>query len=69
MLITQKIKLAVAYKKMSQSALARAINMTPQNFNGKMKRDTFTQAELEQIATALGCTYVSVFEFPDGVKF
>lgn len=66
--IKQKIDMAIAYKSMSQAALARSIGMTPSNFNQKYKRETFTQEELEQIAAALGAVYVFGFEFPDGTK-
>ena len=68
MTIKQKIDMAIAYKGMSQAALARAIGMTPSNFNQKYKRETFTQEELEAIASALGGVYVFGFEFPDGTK-
>ena len=68
MTIKQKIDMAIAYKGMSQAALARAIGMTPSNFNQKYKRETFTQEELEAIAAALGGVYVFGFEFPDGTK-
>lgn len=68
MTIAQKINMAIAYKGISQAALARAIGMTPSNFNQKFKRETFTQEELEQIAEALGGVYVFGFEFPDGTK-
>ena len=68
MTIAQKINMALAYKGVSQAALARAINMTPSNFNQKFKRATFTQDELEQIAAALGAIYSFGFEFPDGTK-
>lgn len=68
MTISQKINMAIAYKGISQAALARAIGMTPSNFNQKFKRETFTQEELEQIAAALGGSYVFGFEFPDGTK-
>lgn len=60
--------MALAYKGISQAALARTIGMTPSNFNQKYKRETFTQTELEAIAGALGCKYVEYFEFPDGTK-
>ena len=66
--ISQKINMAIAYKGISQAALARAIGMTPSNFNQKYKRETFTQEELEAIAKALGGVYVFGFEFPDGTK-
>jgi ribosome-binding protein aMBF1 (putative translation factor) len=64
----QQIKMAIAYKGRSQADLARSINMTPSNFNQKIKRDTFTREELEKIATALGGSYSAYFEFPDGIK-
>jgi DNA-binding XRE family transcriptional regulator len=68
MTIEQKIKMATAYKGISQAALARAIGMTPSNFNQKIKRETFTKDELETIAIAMGAVYTAVFEFPDGTK-
>jgi len=66
MTMEKKINMATAYKGISQASLARAIGMTPSNFNQKIKRDTFSANELEDIATALGATYIAVFEFPDG---
>lgn len=68
MTISQKIALALAYKGMSQAALARAIGMTPSNFNQKYKRKTFTQEELESIAAAFGGEYFFGFKFPDGTN-
>ena len=41
--MAQKINMAVAYKGMSQAALARALSMTPSNFNQKLKRDVLTR--------------------------
>lgn len=43
MTMAQKINMAVAYKGMSQAALARAISMTPSNFSQKLKRDVLTR--------------------------
>lgn len=68
MTMEQKINMAVAYKGMSQASLARSIGMTPSNFNQKLKRDTFSTVEMEQIATALGGNWRAEFEFPDGTK-
>lgn len=69
MTMEQKINMAIAYKGISQAALARAIGMTPSNFNQKLKRDTFTDEELERIAKALGAAYIPAsFVFPDGTK-
>lgn len=66
MTISQKINMAIAYKGISQAALARAVNMTPQNFNNKFKRETFTLEELRKIAEALGGEYFFGFKFSDG---
>lgn len=68
MTLEQKISMALAYKKVSQAALARMLGQTPSNFNQKMKRGTFTVEELEQIASALGGKYFFGFEFEDGTK-
>lgn len=48
MTMAQKINMAVAYKGMSQAALASAIDMTPSNFNQKLKRETFFQRDLSK---------------------
>lgn len=68
MTMEQKINMATAYKKISQAELARLIGMTPSNFNQKIKRETFTVEELENIAKSLGAAYSFGFEFPDGTK-
>lgn len=68
MTMEQKINMATAYKKISQAELARLIGMTPSNFNQKIKRETFTIEELENMAKALGAVYSFGFEFPDGTK-
>ena len=68
MSIEQKINMAIAYKGISQATLARSIGMTPSNFNQKLKRETFSNDELSQIAKALGGEYEFYFSFPDGTK-
>jgi len=66
MTIEQKINMATAYKGTSQAALAREVDMTPSNFNQKVKRGTFTVDELNKIAEALGAVYRFGFVFADG---
>lgn len=68
MTMEQKISMALAYKGISQAALARALETTPSNFNQKLKRGTFTIEELENIAKVLGAKYFFGFEFEDGTK-
>ena len=69
MTMEQKIKTAAAYKGLSQAKLATSIGMTASNFNQKLKRGTFTEDEIRQIAEALGATFESAFVFPDGMRF
>ena len=38
----------------TESELARRLGTTPQNFNNKMKRDNFSEKDLQDIAAALG---------------
>ena len=38
----------------SEAELARRVGVTPQNFNNKMKRDNFSEKDLQEIAEALG---------------
>lgn len=64
----QKIKMALAYKNMSESELARQFGSSPQAFNQRMKTDKFTTADLEKIAAILGAEYIFAFEFEDGTK-
>ena len=68
MTIEQKINMALSFKGMSQSELARKIETTPQNLNKKIKRNTLTKEELEKIAVVLGGIWKAEFEFPDGTK-
>ena len=64
----KKIKMALAYKGMSESELAKALGKTPQSFNQRMKTDKFSIDELNTIAEALGGSYEFNFTFPDGTK-
>lgn len=66
MTMQQKINMALAYKGISQAALARSVGMTPSNFNQKFKRESFSIEELEKIAEALEATYSFQFTFKDG---
>lgn len=68
MTMEQKVKMALAYKGISQAKLAEAMKTTPSNFNQKLKRETFTVEELEKMAECLGAKYFFGFEFEDGTK-
>ena len=60
-LIEQKIKTALSYSGIIQAELAQRIGTTPSNLNQKVKRNTVTKEEMEQIAKAIGGTWR--FEF------
>lgn len=62
----QKISMLLAYKGISQAALARMLGTTPSNLNQKVKRGTLSVEELEKIAELLGAEYTFSFRFPDG---
>jgi len=66
MTVEQKIKMALAYSGISQAELARRIGTTPSNLNQKVKRNTLTKEELEQIAVVLGGIWRAEFVFEDG---
>jgi DNA-binding Xre family transcriptional regulator len=54
--LAQKIRLMMVIQgNMSEAELARRLGQSPSNFNGKMKRDNFSEEELLKIAAALDC--------------
>lgn len=66
MTTSEQIRVLCVRTGISLSELARKINQTPQNFNAKLKRNTITQNELNQIANALGVTYEQYFVLSNG---
>jgi len=68
MTTAQKIRMALAFKRMSEAELSRSIGSSPSAFNQRMKTDKFSTEELERIAAVLGAVYSAAFEFPDGTK-
>lgn len=66
MTTSEQIRVLCIRAGISLSELARRIDQTPQNFNAKLKRNTVTQEELNQIAKVLGATYEQYFVLPNG---
>ena len=66
MTVEQKLKMMLSYAGISQAELARRLNTTASNLNQKVKRNTLTKEELEQIATAINAEYVCYFKMSDG---
>ena len=68
MTISQKIKMALGYKGMSEADLARAVGSSPQAFNQRMKTGKFSSEEMDKIAEALEAEYYFGFAFKDGTR-
>lgn len=68
MTISEQIKILCVRSNISVSELARRVGTSPQNFNAKMKRESFTIAELETIAGAVECKFERYFLLENGDK-
>jgi transcriptional regulator with XRE-family HTH domain len=68
MTISEQIKVLCVRSNISVSELARRIGKSPQNFNAKMKRESFTIAELEKISNAVGASFERKFVLDNGEK-
>lgn len=66
MTISEQIKVLCVRSNISVSELARRVGTTPQNFNAKMKRESFTIAELEMIASAVESRFERNFVLLNG---
>ena len=55
--ISEKIKILLLKRKMSQTELANKLNMSMQNLNNKLRRDSFDYDELQKIADILNAKY------------
>lgn len=64
--VSEQIKILCVKLNISVSELSRLCGTSPQAFIQKMKRETFTPAELKKVAEAAGCKYESSFILADG---
>ena len=64
--MVEKIRILLVKRgNISEAELARRLGLLPQNFNVKMKRDNFTDNDLQRIAEALNCTFKVGFVLND----
>ena len=68
MTISEQIKVLCVRSDISVAELARRIGTTPQNLSGIMKRESFTIAELEDIAGAVNSSFERKFVLKNGEK-
>lgn len=66
MTLEEQIKTLCVRSNISVSALAKRLETTPQNFFAKMRRESFTKKDMENIAKAVNCTYKQVFILSTG---
>ncbi|WP_085829287.1 helix-turn-helix domain-containing protein [Clostridium massiliodielmoense] len=68
MTISEQIKVLCVRSNISMAELARRLGKSPQNFNSKMKRESFTISELEQIAETVEAKFERNFILTNGEK-
>lgn len=66
MTIAEQIKILCVRCGVSEAELARRLGKSPQSFNSKMKRETFTVSDLNEIASVLGVTFKRNFILDNG---
>ena len=66
MTISEQIRVLCVRTNISVAELARRMGMSPQNLNAKLKLETCTVSDLNQIAEATGATFERRFILDDG---
>lgn len=66
MTISEQIKILCVRCNMSEAELARRLGKSPQSFNAKMKRESFTIEDLNEIADAVGVKFKRSFILTNG---
>ena len=68
MTISEQIKVLCVRNNISVAELERIVGKSPQNFNSKLKRESFNIAELEQIAEAVEAKFERNFILTNGER-
>lgn len=68
MTISEQIKILCVRSNISVAELARRLGKSPQAFNAKLKRESFTIEELEIIADVVNAKFYRNFELSSGDK-
>lgn len=66
MTVSEQIKVLCVRCGVSEAELARRLGKSPQSLNSKMKRETFTVRDLDQIAGVLGVSFERHFVLENG---
>lgn len=68
MTISEQIKVLCVRSNISVAELARRLGKSPQSLNTKLKRESFTISELEQIAAMVEAKFERNFILTNGEK-
>ncbi|AEF83424.1 helix-turn-helix domain-containing protein [Leadbettera azotonutricia] len=64
--MVEKIRILLVKRgNISEAELARRLGMSTTNLYNRMKRDNFTDKDLQKIANVLGCTFEGTFKLTD----
>ncbi len=66
--ISEQIRMLCAFRGISQAELARLTGQSPQNFSSKLRRESFTIHDLEEIAKAVGVKFEHCFVLENGER-
>lgn len=67
--IQEQIETALIHSGLNQREFCKKIGMSPSSLIQRMRTGKFTKSELEKMACAMGCEYISCFRFPDGKEY
>ena len=59
--MAKKINMLLIEAGITKQELARRLGTTPSNISGKLRRDNFSEKELQEIAAACGAAFVGTF--------
>ncbi len=63
--MSEKIRILLVKKKLSAVQLAEMLGTSHQNIYNKLKRDNFSEKELNEIANLLNCEFIGNFKIKD----
>lgn len=63
--MSEKIKIVLLKRKSSVKALSEILGCSGANVSNKLRRDNFSEQELQQIADALNCDFEASFILRD----
>lgn len=66
--ISEQIKVLCIRNNISVAELARRLGKSPQSFSSKLKRESFTIRDLEDIALVTGTAFERNYVLPNGEK-